>query len=183
MFSFSNSPWSTASRKGNEFSLDRLEVEYVIVWRSAHLTYGDTGLGAGESHRIFGAMESVNIAMSKVGRRRDACGIIVKTNDIVSQGGYTYLHRDIPLLYDDNGETRKVANYVVARRDLLVGQAYQLVRHVGDVVIYRRPGGCERPPNWRPPVASYRPNLKEIAAAKQKFLRELQKQGKRATLW
>jgi GPI mannosyltransferase 3 len=154
-----------------------------FVWRSAHLTYGDTGLGSGAPHRIFGAMASVNLAMSKVGRRPDACGIIVKTNDLVAQGGYTYLHRDIPLLYEDNGQTRKLANYVVARHDLAVGQTYVRIRRVGDVVIYRRPGACDRPDAWRPPIASFRPNLKEIEAAKRKFHRELEQQGKRATLW
>jgi len=121
--------------------------------------------------------------MSRVGQRRDACGVIVKTLDLVAQGGYTYLHRDIPLAFKDTGDTRKFANYVIAGPKVPVGQQYFLVRKVGDMSIYRRRGTCVVPPGWSPPVASHRPSLDEIEKAQHKFVEALATEGKRPGLW
>jgi 4-amino-4-deoxy-L-arabinose transferase-like glycosyltransferase len=154
-----------------------------FAWRTARLTYGDTGLGVANEHRIFQAFQSVNLAMSRVGQRRDVCGVIVKTLDLVSQGGYTFLHRDVPLVFKDTGHTRKFANYVIAGDRVPVGQQYFLVRRVGDMAIYRRRGDCEVPVDWLPAVASHRPSLEEIERAEEMFLRELARQGKTPGLW
>jgi hypothetical protein len=112
------------------------------------------------------------VAVSWVGQRRDVCGVIVRARAPIWTGGYAYLHRNIPFLFRDTGDNRRLANYVIAPdAKEPVGFYYRRVARIGQSVVYRRPGGCDVPDGYEPPIASDRPSVDAIEEARREHLR------------
>jgi hypothetical protein len=61
-------------------------------------------------------------------------------------GGYTYLHRDVPLYRDSARRELASANYLIAHRGEAVDPAYRPVDQDEDFTLLRRDGGCSLPP-------------------------------------
>jgi GPI mannosyltransferase 3 len=89
--------------------------------------------------------ESVNRLFWTAGARADLCGLAVVTYAPLWSGGYTYLHRDVPILWMMAVE-KDAANYVVAPVELPLSPEYSVIETIGDARLARRPGSCSAPP-------------------------------------
>jgi hypothetical protein len=97
-------------------------------------------------------VESWNRLLSAAGRQASACGVIVVPLNIVFTGGYSYLHRNIPL-WNDNWEAIRngaqppqSANELIAPVDYPVPAGFREVAREADTHLLVRKGGCDRPP-------------------------------------
>jgi hypothetical protein len=88
--------------------------------------------------------------LGEVGRLPDVCGVMVLSEGISWSGGFTALHRDVPLAAKrgarDVGSARAWANVVItlAARPLPTG--YRPVAVEGNQVAAQRSGSCAPPP-------------------------------------
>jgi hypothetical protein len=92
--------------------------------------------------------EELNLLLADAGQTRDVCGVLVLGARAAFTGAYSYLHRDVPLLYRHQAcDASKVANYLIAESaNQNVPRAYQVVRSRGQFSLFRRVGGCTPPP-------------------------------------
>jgi hypothetical protein len=89
--------------------------------------------------------------LSAAGRLPDVCGVVVLTQRLTWSGGYTALHRDVPLAavslrHQGTAAWPQWANVVVARAGAPLPPGYRPVVARSDHVVARRPGGCDPPP-------------------------------------
>jgi GPI mannosyltransferase 3 len=117
------------------------------------VTYGSMGqyLGTPRAERsVWHADEDANLLLAKAGQRADLCGIALLGLRAAFTGGYTYLHKQVPLLYGSQlCDSAPSANYVLLRSDQaedLLPSTYSRVAERGDVALFRRDGVCEAPP-------------------------------------
>ena len=62
-------------------------------------------------------------------------------------GGYTYLHRQVPLLWSASPAERAAANYVLASLGQRLDDArYREIARAGPYTLLRRDGACAPPP-------------------------------------
>jgi hypothetical protein len=85
------------------------------------------------------AGEDINRLLWNVGVRPDSCGVMVSGSEPAWTGGYTYLHKRIPILWG----IRKLesANYLIAPRGS-GAFGYEVVRREREFWLYRRGGDC-----------------------------------------
>lgn len=93
------------------------------------------------------------LGMRQLGEDRDVCGVGLAGVGWGDTGGYTYLHRDIPLFPFPNQEL--LWHHLPHFNGLLMqpGKPERIGPFVQqtcweDACIYRRPGGCEPLPGW-----------------------------------
>jgi hypothetical protein len=100
------------------------------------LTVADVGLDPRSTASALDHLGPLNRLLLAAGGRADLCGLLVRGVDVSWTGGYTYLHRRVPLY--DEFETRppgdESANYVVAPDE---GRALQAVARDGDWALAR----------------------------------------------
>ena len=124
-----------------------------MAWTSKHTTFGDHGLYWGthlERLSPWHHEEDINRLLADAGRREDLCGLMtVAGTNIVQNGGYTYLHRDVPIVGLWNkpeqrfGEVASgMANYLMAASADAAPPGYERVASRGDFVLHRRDGPC-----------------------------------------
>jgi hypothetical protein len=113
-----------------------------------------------------------NLAYWEAGKHDDLCGIATIGTPLISAGGYSYLHRNVPMVGGLSSFDLATANYLAAPRLTVPPRGYVLVRgfsfHVRvfprsdhkempppdyDYVLFRRDGPCAPPPRW------WRPNF------------------------
>jgi GPI mannosyltransferase 3 len=134
----------------------------VMGWEGWGLSNGDMGnynafRGGPESVWTWG--DGVNRLLWNVGRHKDLCGALVVGLPWIWTGGYSYLHRDVPLMFHPwnygldklyYGELTsyeiRAANYIIAPLHRKIPKAYVQLSHRGGLALYRRPGGCGPPP-------------------------------------
>jgi hypothetical protein len=92
--------------------------------------------------------EELNLLLSDAGSRDDLCGMLVLGARAAFTGGYTYLHRPVPLLYRHRTcEDTKTANYVIGpSQTKALPASYRLVKARGAFTMWRRDGRCAPPP-------------------------------------
>jgi hypothetical protein len=84
------------------------------------LTYGELGqsehLGVTPDTDAFAFRDELNRALLAAHQREDLCGLHIAPTGIIYSGGYTYLHRDVPVYgaFSPPGEPGSV-NYVVVQ--------------------------------------------------------------------
>jgi hypothetical protein len=85
-----------------------------------------------------------------VGRLPDVCGVVVLSEGLAWSGGFTALHRDVPLATKrgarDVGSARAWANVVITFAAKPLPKGYRPVAAEGGQVAAQRPGGCAPPP-------------------------------------
>jgi hypothetical protein len=143
-----------APRAARPAPVTALAVALVAAWagasaaRASTVTFADFGLYAGlpeERASPWSFRRDCNRALARVGRRPDLCAVAVFPfgdaaggHRIGSTGGYTYLHRGVPLVV---GRPPPIAyplvNYVVA-----CPGADQPARRFGDLEAAEQVGGC-----------------------------------------
>jgi|SRR6185503_9097283 len=117
-------------------------------WRAAYATFDDFGqreepLSGPQS--VWHAFEEVNRLLWVAGERADLCALAMVEHGPVWSGGYTYFHRDVPIIWMI-GVDPAPANYVLAHVDIPLPADYATVETIGQARLARRPGGCSAPP-------------------------------------
>jgi hypothetical protein len=119
------------------------------VLHTARVTLRDIGykdgpnFDAGQSP--FGLYADINRSLSRVGVADDACGVTVLDVEPWWQGGYSYLHKDIPLYVGRSRETDRTTNYIIARQTN-PGAGFTEVATLGASRVWRREGVCAPTP-------------------------------------
>ncbi|MGQ0505113.1 MAG: hypothetical protein ACT4TC_07300, partial [Myxococcaceae bacterium] len=111
------------------------------------LTFGQLGQYEGDrpNDSAFDDHGSVNRMLLAAFDRPDLCGIKVEATHLAWAGGYSYLHRNVPL-YPSSGPARESGffNYVVAH-----GGGGDVVAREGPVALLRvGQGGCVKDPSY-----------------------------------
>jgi hypothetical protein len=122
-----------------------------LLFRATELRYRDLGqLHVGRdisASSVWSTGEGVNRALADVGRQRDVCGVAVIGVRADATGGYSYLHRRVPLLYDDGSCVSEWVNYaIVAEEAAAPSGGFERVSSERGFAIYRRPGSCQPVP-------------------------------------
>jgi hypothetical protein len=110
------------------------------------LTFGQMGQWLGESRAswsAWGRADDVNRLMWEASEHTDLCGIILA--NVMWNGGYTYLHRDVPSLWGLGQQDVRAANYVIAPGTTRLPPIYEKVGEQGQFSLFRREGSCEAP--------------------------------------
>jgi len=115
------------------------------------LRYEDMGQYRGTpraSLPVWKNEEEPTLLLANVGQRADLCGVAVLRARAGFTGAYTYLHRDVPLMFQSELCDPGAANYVI-RPTRMSGEAlpasYQLQAEMGPWGLYRRDGVCRAP--------------------------------------
>lgn len=119
-----------------------------------HLEYGDLGQYKGterSSRSVWKSEEEPTLLLADAGTKTDLCGVTVLGARAAFTGGYTYLHRDVPLIYESRLCSTAPANYIitrVARAASVLPRSYQLAEQRGGWGLYRRDGICHPAKNY-----------------------------------
>jgi phosphatidylinositol glycan class B len=129
-----------------------------MLHRATTLTFADAGQYRGQPAGTLApwhATEGVNRLLDFAGRRADLCGIWVTGVRGAWTGGYSYLHRRVPIRYATQPASAAAANYALAPAASLpfplAGPAESAVTLPPEFVrvaesrgwhLYRREGGC-----------------------------------------
>jgi phosphatidylinositol glycan class B len=98
----------------------------------------------------------VNRLLIEAGRQGDVCGVRIQTHHLAWTGGYTYLHRQVPLYAPDGpGPESGFYNYVIVLPEEAPGNP---VAHDGNYVLRRIASGCRPDPNY----SYYLPGFEDI---------------------
>jgi hypothetical protein len=119
-----------------------------------HLQYIDMGQYRGTDRAALSVWkneEEPTLLLADVGAEPDVCGLTVLGARAAFTGGYTYLHRDVPLIYENRLCSTATANYVITPVE--TGKAelpgsYVLERQRGSWGIFRRAGVCQPPKDF-----------------------------------
>jgi GPI mannosyltransferase 3 len=134
-------------------ALSALALTAAFGYALVHLTYEDMGQYAGTSRAalpVWKAEQEPTLLLAEAGARADLCGIAVLGARAAFTGGYTYLHRDVPLIYGGQLCDTGHVNYVIISTDLGESQlprSYELQARRGSWGLYRRDGACLPPLN------------------------------------
>lgn len=91
----------------------------------------------------WGAYAEINGLLDQAGRQADLCGVAVPERNGYWTGGYTYLHRPVPLLWHAGPRDLAAANYVVAAPEIpFRDDRYRPVAQWRDFKLLRRDGPC-----------------------------------------
>jgi phosphatidylinositol glycan class B len=125
-------------------------------WRARHVTFTDVGqmmesaaFGGPTSTLVWRGFDERNRLFSQAGTHADLCGLAAPAMNAYWTGAYTYLHRRAPILWLGGRGDYDAANYVVlGPRQQMDDARYQVVAVRGPYRLYRREGGCARPPHF-----------------------------------
>jgi phosphatidylinositol glycan class B len=115
------------------------------------LDYADMGQYLGTERAqlpVWQSDQEPTLLLADAGERADLCGVAVLGARAAFTGAYTYLHRDVPLLYQGELCNSGSANYVIrsiAPTGPTLPAAYVLQAQRGSWGLFRRDGLC-RPP-------------------------------------
>jgi phosphatidylinositol glycan class B len=97
-------------------------------------------------------VESWNRLLSRAGEQASLCGVTLVPLNLVFTGGYSYLHRDVPLLNGNwiairnGGDPSPSTNGLIAPTDYPVPRGFREVAREGGTRLLLRDGGCAAPP-------------------------------------
>jgi hypothetical protein len=120
-----------------------------MAWQTAHATFDDFGQRRGPfsgPNVVWHAGEAVNRLLWSAGEMHDLCGLALVGYDPIFVGGYTYLHRDVPIIWMPPIDTES-ANYVLAPAEFPLPDEYTTVATRGGAKLARRAGSCAAPPD------------------------------------
>ena len=100
---------------------------------------------------VWHADEAVNRALLLGSTREDMCGLILTGIHPAWSGGYSYLHRDVPIFFRPGPTELAAANYFIALDGQRLPDGWIEVDRADRFVLYRRDGDCiPRPAGWKP---------------------------------
>lgn len=114
---------------------------HAAALEQAEVGYGDLAPNA-PAVSAWGQNDGLNRALSFAGARTAACGVTVLGAPHWASGGYSYLHRNVPLLVGPSPVAFAASNVLVVvnpPRDLA---PYRIRASFGSTVVAERGGGC-----------------------------------------
>lgn len=134
-------------------ALAALVLGAMLAARSASASFAELGQYRGMDHGArspWGFERDVNLLLHDAGKREDLCGLAMSHGrNMVWHGGYTYLHRDVPVLglWDDPRlhlapVVREAANYALVPASFPPLPGFTRVKEIGSGALLRREGGC-----------------------------------------
>jgi hypothetical protein len=118
----------------------------VMVFQAVRFT---RGVGRGDRAYQLARFKSasVNALLLSAGDKDDLCGLALLGSGAASTGGYSYLHRDLPVVWTDElCESPLAFNYAIAPiSSPYLSDEFALVQQRGRTGLYRRAGQCEGP--------------------------------------
>ena len=87
--------------------------------------------------------EGPNLAFWEAGQHNDLCGIGMSGVPLISSGGYSYLHKNVPIL---PAMDSPAINYMTMPRLRPPPPGYRLVGFYGDFALFKREGTCTPAP-------------------------------------
>ncbi|MFO0670800.1 MAG: hypothetical protein U0235_14410 [Polyangiaceae bacterium] len=143
----------------------------ILLARKAQtITFADMGqfrLGREDGWAPWNHEAGPNYAYWEAGQHDDLCGIITIGTPLISAGGYSYLHKNVPMYGSLSQFDLSGANYIAAPRLTPPPLGYSLVKSFTlpvrdfarsdgrvwpgpsyDYVLFRRDGACAAPPPW-----------------------------------
>jgi hypothetical protein len=100
---------------------------------------------------VWHRFEGVNLSLRRAGQAGDLCGVLVAgVPSLVWTGGYTYLHRDVPLLATDVDAAQLLpfANYVIMPSRFPAPPGFAPVDDAREWRLLRRQGSCQPAPQF-----------------------------------
>ncbi len=145
-------PYSRASRSVAGGTV-ALTLSLVFFVRAGQVSFADIGqeMAPGErggptSGLVWGAFDERNRLLSEAGSRADICGLVAPNMNAYWTGGYTYLHRRVPLLWSAAGPNLAAANYALMSPGQTMSDArFRRISQAGAYILYRRDGVCVPP--------------------------------------
>ena len=127
----------------------------LFALRSRYVSFADIGQpmsreeqGGPTSSLVWGAFGERNQLLNQAGIRADICGLVAPTMNAYWTGGYSYLHRRVPLLWTGAPADFAAANYaLVGVGQKLTDTRYRRVAQVGQYSLFRRDGACTPAPH------------------------------------
>lgn len=115
----------------------------------AHLaTRADLGAGTSDTV-IWDAGADYLRVTEEAGAAADLCGVIYAGREPRWTGGYTYLHRKVPIYFEARPVYLAAANYLVAAKNERPPPGWRSVLNDGAYTLLRRQGDCSLPPeDW-----------------------------------
>jgi hypothetical protein len=130
-------------------------------WRTANASFEDFGeqrLPFAGPQALWHREEEANRLLWVAGEREDLCGLGLIGYGPVWTGGFSYLHRDVPMLWATPAEALSSpglgaigasANYVLSRAEIPLPAEYTTVDSVDGAKLARRSGPCApAPPSY-----------------------------------
>ena len=126
----------------------------LFALRAPGVTFADIGqpmdspeFGGPTSRLVWGAFGERNRLFEQAGKHADLCGLAAPAVSPYWTGGYTYLHRRVPLVWTASPGELAAANYVLLGPGQRLGDLrYDVVNVAGSYLLLRREGSCQRPP-------------------------------------
>jgi 4-amino-4-deoxy-L-arabinose transferase-like glycosyltransferase len=112
-----------------------------MAWQLQAPTLGDLGYGSDEQV-VWHANEDYYEAELAAAAAPDLCGISLVDSAHAWTGGYTYLHRDVPVFFDTDPRNLAAANYLVGAHDEKIAVTWKRVAAFGSHTLYHRDGEC-----------------------------------------
>ena len=104
------------------------------------------GFGGPSSSLVWRAFDERNRLFEQAGTHADICGLAAPTMNPYWTGGYTYLHRPVPILWSGTRRDLDAANYVLMGPGQRMDDArYRSLVKTGAYALYRREGSCILP--------------------------------------
>lgn len=117
-----------------------------MAWITHAVTRGQLGYGSSD-WVIWHSGEDYFHAVQEAAKTPDLCGIALVANDPPWTGGYTYLHRAVPLFFDTHAEHLGAANVVVGAPNERLPSVWSRGATFGKYALWRRAGACAMPPH------------------------------------
>jgi len=120
--------------------------------RAKALTNGDLGHYLDlpwAKDSVWHFQEEPTLLLAEAGKHADVCGVVTLGLRAGFTGGYSYLHRNVPLLYRHQlCEDDRAGNYLIARDGKDVPVEYKRIERRGTYTLYRRDGSCALPEDY-----------------------------------
>ncbi len=128
-------------------------------WQTTHASFEDFGQRRrplSGSAPLWHRREAVNRLLWAAGKQPDLCGLALIDYGPIWTGGYTYLHRDVPILWDVSigavakpglGAIGASTNYVLTRAEVKLPEEYSTILTIDEAKLARRAGSCAAPPD------------------------------------
>ena len=119
-----------------------------MAWTTHAPTRADLGYGAADVV-TWHSGEDYMLVTEEAAKTPDLCGIIYTGNDPGWTGGYSFLHRKIPIFFDLHADHLAAANAVVAGVGDKVPSGWRRVSTNGKYALWERQGACAAAPkDW-----------------------------------
>lgn len=113
-----------------------------------HAMMGKDTLHPNGERSVWHLGEGINLALWSASRKPDLCGVVLVGVPLVYTGGFSYLHKDVPLFTAGTPPEQSSANYWIGPLGYPAPPAYRFVRTFDDFTLFRRDGACTPAPAY-----------------------------------